>query len=48
MVQESKVSREKKEKMLKLFEDANIDPITTLMDTMFQKILIRRSCWKLP
>ena len=37
MVQESKVSREKKEKMLKLFEDANIDPITTLMDTMFQE-----------
>ena len=37
MVQESKVSREKKEKMLKLFEDANIDPITTLMDTMFSE-----------
>lgn len=37
MIQESKVSREKKEKMLKLFEDANIDPITTLMDAMFQE-----------
>ena len=37
MVRESKASREKKEALLKRYEDANIDPITTLMDTMFQE-----------